>query len=234
MKYISDYQINTTIDNLANSVLNGEFDNVKDTTTLTYYGMKIRGAMDNLVKKFQFASVIIEADLKSHYDKLKAALDKLTEMIKQCEGLGSLYFSNLTEDSDLRTHPYVKLLDDMRTRGLPFDKAVSMVATNVGAPELAVSNFIKQHNVKYPIVCETSVSYVRGQEDARRLVGTNALDLVKRMYDMQMKFLRDSGGDMKKDGISYVAGFSSMMGRQIPIDQIRSQKDKASLLAKYN
>lgn len=232
MKYVSDYQINATIDEIANSALNGEFDTLKDVATLTYYGMKLQGGIDKLVKQMPVTPTVLQVDQKTHIEKLQSALSKISELIRNAEGSGSTYFSNLTEDADLSRHPYVKLLGDFRLRGLALPKAVSMISDAVGAPKLAISSFIESHRVKYPQVDDTSVAYIKGQDDARRLVGTNVNDIGTRMHEMQMKFLKGRENPSTIESNSYIAGFSSMLYPKFNSDFIKSETDKGNLLSK--
>lgn len=232
MEYRHEYQVNKAIDDIANSVLSGEYDVVTDVATLTYYGMKIRGGLDKLHRQLPMAPTTIGRDIiYPQIDKLKGALNKISELIKSKDGLGSLYFSELTDDEDLARHPYVKLLGDYKIKGMALPKAISMTSISTGIPELSISNFVKLHDIKYPVICETSTAYIKGQDDARRLVGTNLEDVGIRMHEMQMKYLKSQDNEEPNDVNSYIAGFSSMLGSRYSQSFLKGESDKAKLLA---
>lgn len=231
INYVSEYQINTAIDNIANSVLSGKLDSCNDITTLTYYGMKIRGGLDKLFRLMPTVPMTIEHDIKQHIDKLQEAMRHISDLIKNLDGTGSLYFSNLTEDQNLVNHPIVRLLEDTRLKGMAMPRAITITSISTGIPELAVSNFINQHDIKYPNINETSEAYIKGQDDARSLAGTNLLDVGTRMHIMQKKYLRAKDNVEPEDSNSYIAGFSSMLSSNFSQSFIKSESDKAKLLA---
>lgn len=224
---------NAAIKKLARSIKNGEVE-THDVSTLTYYGMKLIGAIDKMQRAIQYSPTVYQYQLRDDIDFLREALAILKEKVKSSDvGDGSIYFSHLTDDEVLRDHPFIKKLNDCKLKGLTLHRAVKVTSNSTGAPVMAIENFIKVNGVKYPSIEDSSVEYYEGQEDAKRLAKSKIMDVANKMYESQQQFLRKYPR-RTMDSMSYMAGFSSIANGAFSQRFLENEALKGDFLSKVD
>ena len=222
--------IDRDLKQLAEDIIDGKIQ-TKDAATLSYYGMRLMSAVEKLERPMLNTSFIYQMRLMKQIQRIKMALAILKEKIIEIQGDGCIYFSDLAKDNkDLKNNPIVKELDKHRLHGMMLIKAIKITSGDTGMPELALSNFIKNNEVDYPKIDETSMSYHKGQEDARKLVTARVQAAGDHMYESQQDFLR-LHPKQDKDSLSYIAGFSNVASCAFSKSFIENERIKGNFLS---
>jgi len=222
--------IDRDLKQLAENIIDGRID-TNDIATLTYYGMRLMSAVEKLERPMLNTSFIYQMKLMKQIQRLKMALAIIKAKIIEAQGDGCIYFSDLAKkNKDLKNNPIVKELDKHRMHGMMLIKAIKITSGDTGMPELAVSNFIKNNEVDYPKIDETSMSYQEGQKDARKLVTARVQAVGDKMYESQKDFLR-LHPKQDKDSLSYIAGFSNVASTAFSRSFLDQERMKGNFLA---
>lgn len=225
----SIYDVDNSLKKLAMDIIQGQIKD-KDPTTLSYYGMRLEGAIDKLERNAAAVPVVSQIELAKKAQIYKTALAKLRSDIVDAQGEGCIYFSDISKKKDLKKNPIVSSLEKNKLKGKMLSVAIRITAGDTGLPELAVSNFIKDNEIEYPEIDETSESYKLGQEDARRLVLARVKNVEDKMYQSQQDFLRHYP---KKDAdqASYIAGFSNVASSGFSFNFLENERAKGNFLS---
>lgn len=194
------YAVNPYVENKVNEILVDSFDVLScSIVTRMYLCTKIIGEIDRLTKMVQILPVTVQTTVRDSIDKLNSAVKKLSEDVPV-----SQQFSNVELPKDkvelLKSHPYVKLLNVYKSKGFNLDRAIDLVADQVGTTEGALTKFVKNNNIKYGFDTVAKDAYVAGVESAK------VKSTIDNMYESAEKYrLTDP---LKFN--SFVMGFSSV------------------------
>lgn len=229
MGLVYEDQVDASIRNLAKSIIEGKVE-TDDVTTLSYYGMKLVGAIEKLRRAIQYSPIVYQEELRDKIEELEEALVIIRHKVAKESSSASVFFSSVTDDDNMRNNPLIKALDDCKIKGFALGRAIKVISGSTGTPELAINNFIKVNKLKYPSIKESSVEYIQGQEDAKSLAKSRILDLSNRIYDSQKQFLRKYP-KKNMDSISYLAGFSNIANSCFSRSFIEEERQKGKLIS---